>query len=86
MVINFHRNFKKDLNKLPPSCKEQLYERIHIFSKDPFHPILNNHRLHGKLKGRNSINITGDIRTIYEQVSKDIVLFLTIANHNNLYR
>lgn len=85
MVINFHRNFKKDLNKLPPSCKEQLYKRLHIFSKDPFHPILNNHQLHGKLKGQNSINITGDIRAIYEQINKNTVLFLTIANHSNLY-
>ncbi len=86
MIINFHRNFKKDLNKLPSSCKEQLYERIHIFSKDPFHPILNNHQLHGKLKGRNSINITGDIRAIYEQINKNTVLFLMIGNHGKLYR
>lgn len=85
MIIDFHRDFKKDLNKLPPSCKEQLYERINIFSKDPFHSILNNHQLHGKLKGRNSINITGDIRAIYEEVSKNKVVFLEIASHSKLY-
>ncbi|MEK7664879.1 MAG: type II toxin-antitoxin system mRNA interferase toxin, RelE/StbE family [Patescibacteria group bacterium] len=85
MIIDFHRNFKKDLNKLPLSCKEQLYERINIFSKDPIHPILNNHQLHGKLKGLRSINITGDIRAVYEQISKDKVLFLTIASHSKLY-
>ena len=85
MIIDFHRNFKKDLNKLPPCCKEQLYERINIFSEDSFHPILNNHQLHGKLKGQHSINITGDIRAIYEQIDKNTVLFLSIASHSKLY-
>lgn len=85
MIIDFHRNFKKDLNKLPPSCKEQLYERMNIFSKDPFHPILNNHQLHGKLKNMRSINVTGDIRAIYEQVNKNKVLFLIITSHSKLY-
>jgi len=85
MIIDFHRNFRKDLSKLPSDCREQLYERINIFSKDPFHPILNNHQLHGKLKGQRSINITGDIRAIYEQINKNTVLFLTIASHSKLY-
>lgn len=85
MIIDFHRNFKKDLSKLSSACRERLYERINIFSKDPFHPILNNHQLHGKLKGHRSINITGDIRAIYEQISKDKVLFIIIASHSELY-
>ena len=85
MKIDFHKDFEKDLDKLPQKYKEQFFERINIFSEDPFHPILNNHQLHGKLKGQHSINITGDIRAIYEQIDKNKVLFLKIDNHNNLY-
>lgn len=85
MIIDFHKNFKKDLKKLPQDCKEKLYERINIFSQDPFNSVLNNHQLHGKLKGKRSINITGDIRAVYEQVDKNSVSFIIIGNHNNLY-
>ncbi len=85
MKIDLHRDFKKDLDKLPQKQKEQFFERLSIFSEDPFSPILNNHQLHGKLIGRHSINITGDIRAVYEKTGEDKVLFLSIASHSKLY-
>ncbi|OGD25820.1 hypothetical protein A2819_02150 [Candidatus Azambacteria bacterium RIFCSPHIGHO2_01_FULL_40_24] len=85
MIIDLRKDFKKDLYKLSQKQREQFYERLLIFSENPFHPILNNHELHGKLKGQHSINITGDIRAIYEQIDENKVLFLTIASHSKLY-
>ncbi|MCX6720253.1 MAG: type II toxin-antitoxin system mRNA interferase toxin, RelE/StbE family [Candidatus Staskawiczbacteria bacterium] len=85
MIIDLCKDFKKDLYKLPQKQREQFYERLLIFSENPFEPILNNHQLHGQYKNARSINITGDIRAIYEQVSENKVLFLKIDNHNNLY-
>ncbi len=85
MKIDLYRDFKKYLDKLSREQKEQFYERLNIFSKDPFQPILNNHQLHGELKNMRSINITGDIRAIYEQVEKNRVLFIMIASHSKLY-
>jgi len=85
MIVDFHRDFKKELKTLPKKYQEQFFKRLDIFFQNPHHIILNNHKLSGKLKNMRSINITGDIRVIYEQMDKNVVLFLTIANHNNLY-
>lgn len=85
MKIIPHRKFKKQFRKLQKSDQKQFEEKIKIFLQNPFHPILNNHELHGKYKGLRSIKITADLRVIYETVKKDIVLFLTIDSHGNLY-
>jgi len=85
MKADFHRDFKKELKSLPKKHQEQFFKRLDIFFQTPRHIILNNHKLSGKLKDMRSINVTGDIRAIYEQIDKNTVLFLTIANHNKLY-
>ena len=85
MIIDLRKDFKKNLYKLPQKQREQFYARLLIFSENPLEPILNNHELHGKLKGQHSINITGDIRAIYEKIGEERVLFLTISSHSKLY-
>jgi addiction module RelE/StbE family toxin len=85
MVVNFHRDFKKELRALPKKYQEQFFKRLDMFFQNPHHIVLNNHKLSGKLKNMRSINITGDLRVIYEQININTVLFLTIANHNKLY-
>lgn len=85
MKIIPHKKFKKQFQKLRKNDQKQFEERIKIFLINPFHPILDNHELHGKYKGCRSIKITADLRVIYETVKKDVVLFLTIDSHSNLY-
>lgn len=85
MIVHFQKDFKKELRALPKKHQEQFLKRLDVFLKNPHHPILNNHKLGGKLQGRRSINVTGDIRAIYEEISKDAVLFLMIGSHNKLY-
>ena len=85
MKAGFNKNFEKQFDKLPKNIQEQFFIRLNVFLDSPFNPILNNHQLRGKFKNMRSINITGDIRAIYEQINKNIVLFLMIANHSNLY-
>ncbi len=85
MKITLHKNFEKQYKKLNQKEKERFKEKRNIFLENPFHPILNNHELHGKYKGCRSIKITADLRVIYETLKKDIVLFLTIDSHSNLY-
>ena len=60
-------------------------ERVLIFEKDPFHPLLDNHALHGEWRGYRSINVTGDFRAVFEQ-SGNIFTFVDIDTHHNLYR
>lgn len=85
MCIVLHKNFEKQYKKLPRKVKECFAEKLRLFEANPFNPILNNHKLHGELKNMRSINITGDIRAIYEQLDKNTVVFLMIAPHSKLY-
>ena len=84
MIIVYHRDFKKSYKKSTPKVKEKLEERLRLFSKDEFNPVLNNHALKGKWLGYRSINVTGNIRAIFKR-DVESALFITIDSHSNLY-
>jgi addiction module RelE/StbE family toxin len=85
MKISFHKNFDKSYKKCPLKVQKQLKKRIGLFMEDPYHPLLENHVLHGQWRDFRSINITGDYRTLYYHLGKDAVEFFIIDTHNNLY-
>ena len=84
MIIHLHRNFKKSYKKLTESQKYKFKERRNLFMANEFHPILNNHALSGEYEGYRSINITGDLRVLYRREG-EVVIFVTIDSHSNLY-
>lgn len=86
MRIRFHGNFENQYKKLKTGEKGKTQERLELFLKDAFHPILNNHSLKGKYLDYRSINITGDLRAIYKFIDNDNVIFVAIDSHSNLYR
>ena len=86
MIIRFHKNFEKQFKKLQKSEKEKFKQRADIFLKDEFNPILNNHPLKGEYLGYRSINITGDLRAIYKPKGRDVMIFVAIDTHSNLYK
>jgi addiction module RelE/StbE family toxin len=85
MILSFSKQFKKDFIKLTPKIKAQFQDRLNIFQENQNSPQLNNHKLHGSYDGFYSINISGNIRAIYEQLGKDKVLFIKIGTHSQLY-
>lgn len=85
MRIFLHKNFKKRYKKLSQSEQRHFKERRDLFLQNPFHPLLDNHALHGAYQGYRSINITGDFRAIYEEIDPDIVHFVTLGTHPELY-
>lgn len=84
MKIRLHRNFEKGFRRLTPAQRNRFKERRDMFLRDEFDPILNNHFLKGKYQGYRSINITGDLRVVYESKG-DLVIFVAIDTHSNLY-
>jgi len=84
MNIDFHKNFMRSYRKLSRKLKDKFNERLKIFVDDSHAPELNNHALHGEYLGCRSINVTGDLRAVYE-FRGDGIRFLDIDNHNNLY-
>lgn len=80
------KKFDKQFAKLPGKIKVLCLERIKIFIKNPHDQILNNHMLSGDYKDFRSINVTGDIRIIYEMVDRDVAHFIEIGSHSELYK
>ena len=75
----------KQYKKLSTKIKDRFSERLELFTENAFARELNNHALHGKYAECRSINITGDLRAIYE-VRKDGLRFMSIDTHSNLYK
>jgi len=84
MILSYHKDFKKNYLKLSKRIQEKFDQRILLFQEEEFNPILNNHSLTGKYLGYRSINITGDLRALYQKKG-DIVVFVSIDSHSNLY-
>ncbi len=85
MNVRFHRRFSKSYKRAPTKLRESLKVRLVLFCENPFHPLLNNHALHGALSGYRSINVTGNVRAIYKTVAEDTVEFVLLGTHSSLY-
>ena len=85
MLVRYHRNFKKQFQKLTAKQQSQFAERLSTFINDPFDPQLNNHALRGEYQGCRSINISGDFRAIYVANDQGVALFVVIGTHSQLY-
>ena len=84
MELTYSRSFKKDFKKLSQKLKVQFADRAEIFKINPYTEILNNHRVHHPYEGCRSINISGDIRALYE-TAKNTIIFIRIGTHSELY-
>ena len=47
--------------------------------------LLDDHALRGKLTGKRAFSVTDDIRDIYTELN-DVIVFLDIGNHGQVYR
>lgn len=84
MIVVFHKEFEKAFKKLDQKFQSKFRERLVLFERDEFDPVLNNHALKGRYLGYRSINITGDICVVFKRESES-ALFVVIDNHSNLY-
>lgn len=71
--------------KLPVRLQIQFEERLSLFAHNPYHPLLHNHSLSGEWAGCRSINITGDLRVVYEEFYDDRIELIAIGSHSELY-
>lgn len=85
MVVLYSKRFGKMYSKMRLKTQQQFKERRNLFLKEPFHPLLDNHPLKGEYAGCRSINVTGDYRAVYYHERADVVRFIAIGTHNELY-
>lgn len=83
--IDLHKSFIKSFDKLPAKIQQRVIQKLETFKKDSFSIELNNHALTGKCQGYRSINIIGNYRAIYLDISEEAVLFVQIGTHAQLY-
>jgi addiction module RelE/StbE family toxin len=87
MGIDYSARFIKAFKKAPRKIQIAFRNRLELFTKDKFHPLLNNHPLSGRYKNYRSINITGDWRAIFREFdSGRRIYFDIIGTHSELYR
>ena len=79
MIILSSTRFDKEVGKLPLKVYRAYLERLHIFIREPYHSLLNNHALTGSYRGYRSINITGNYRAIFELINEDTIRFIRIG-------
>ena len=85
MILSYSKKFIKQYSKKSPQIKQKFIERQGLFVVNSFHPLVNNHHLTGEYKGCKSINITGDIRAVFEEININHVEFVAIGSHSELY-
>ncbi len=88
MIIKLHLHFKKSYKKRikgHPNLEKKFKQRVSLFTNNPNHPTLKNHKLTGSLREYMSFSITGDIRVIYFELSADTFIFYDIGSHNQVY-
>lgn len=88
MIIKYSPSFLKIIKKVDVRIRNQLKQRLLIFSNNPIQPQLRNHSLHGKYIGKRSIDITADWRAIYEEKleGEDVIAyFIALGIHSHLY-
>jgi len=85
MQIQYTRTFKKQYKKLPEHFQLQFDERVKLFLKDPADSRLRVHPLQGKFAGYWSLNVNGDLRALFFKQGNQLILFVLIGTHSQLY-
>lgn len=84
MKIVYPKRFLRHFDNQPVKIQDKFLARITLFTENKFNPILHNHALSGKYEGCRSINITGDVRAIFQDRG-EIIVFACLGTHSQLY-
>ena len=85
MIVITTKRFDKQFKKLSPRIQNEFAKRISLFLLDRNNPLLNTHKLTGRLKDLHSFNLSGDIRVLCDLSVDDKVLLIAIGSHSELY-
>ncbi len=83
MIIRSHRKFDKQISKLSVGLRKKLKKVLAIFTINPHHPSLKNHKLTGSMQDKRAIWVNCDVRIIFEEHDGYVlVIFLEIGGHD----
>lgn len=83
MIKTVYRpTFFRHCKKLPNILKEEIKEKIELFSQNPKHPFLKTHKLKGHLKGCLSFSVNYQYRVIFYYKTKNVAVLLGVGTHD----
>ena len=86
--VFFSSSFKRAFKKRTAGQKdleEKFWQRLEIFTNDPFDPRLRTHKLSGKLNELWSFSLAYDLRVIFYFLPQNRVMFENIGTHDEVY-
>lgn len=86
--ISFSTSFKRAFKKLikgNANLKEKFWQKVEIFTNNPFDSSLKTHKLSGKLQELWSFSIEYDIRVIFYFEDNQSIIFVDIGSHDQVY-
>ncbi len=85
MIFISSRRFEKSYKKLDKNIREKFKIRKDLFIQNPIDPILNIHKLSGEYDGMWSFNVIGNYRTIFDKRENEVMVFIDIGTHPELF-
>jgi len=82
MKIIYTSKFSREYKKLPREVKISAEKKELLFRKDPFNPVLDTHKLHGRLREFWSFSVGYTYRIIFEFGSENLIYFHSVGNHD----
>lgn len=76
MKIFYHPRFERAYKKLSAELKSKAEIKEKLFRDNPFHPSLDTHKLHGKLKNQWSFSIDKKYRILFEFENSDVIFLM----------
>lgn len=89
MKTKFSESIRRELTQIYKKDKklsDRIEKQIKLFKENPNHPSLRTHKLSGKVENLWSISITMSVRIIYLRIGDELVLFVKIGTHGEVYR
>ncbi len=82
MQIYYSSKFEREYRRLPNRIKIIAEEKERLFGGDVFDPMLDTHKLGGRLKGFWAFSIDQKYRIIFEFAKSDIIWFHSVGDHS----
>lgn len=89
MKILYKKSFVKSYQCLSEKLRDKIKNVLQIFIKNPTDKVLHNHWLEWKYKWKRSIDVTGDVRIIFKEISEwryELVEIHDVWTHSQLYK
>ena len=85
MRISTTKKFDKQFKKQSAKIKGEFSKKVEMFLININDPLLHIHKLKGAYKVLWSLNVTSDVRVVFDKSYEPVIIFVAIGSHSELY-